>query len=410
MRWAGEPDFDRLAETRARCYGSATKDLPRFQESLRADRRAKEFDFLLAERDGDALGTATSLSLSMWIRGACIPCQGVGWVGTIKTHRRGSRAASGGVASEVMRETLRRAREREQVVSALMPFRGSYYEHFGYGIVERQSAWTIPLAVMPAGAFDGVRFLETGDLPALAACRQRIVETGQCDIERSEAGWGVYLKKWEDGLVAIDRLPDGSIHGYLAFQHVQKNEKDVVNVTEAGYETFNGLRRLLHFLASLRDQYSFATLPLPADLPLNRILIEPQLPHRMVNHPCAEVRPFTRMQLRVLDHKRLIEAMNLPVERKWKVVVAIKECEGHESRLAIDYSSGRASVTPTEASPDFVCARPSLGCHSHRRCQRNDDGQARFSHRPEQYHGRGIGCVFRGAGAVLSGILLRNFP
>jgi predicted acetyltransferase len=356
MRWVGEADFDRVALTRARCYGSASKDLPRYQEGIPADRRAKDGDFLLAEQNGQPVGTATCLSLSMWVRGGRVPCQGVAWVGTIKTHRRNLRAPGGGVASQIMREALRRAREHEQVVSALMPFRGSYYEHFGYGIVERRCTWTVPLAVLPAGSFEGVGFLEMSDADALAACRQRIVARGQCDIERSEGGWGVYLKKWEDGLVAVDRLADGSIGGYLAFQHMQINEKDVVNVTEVGYEDFDGLQRLLHFLASLRDQYTFAAITLPADLPLNWMLREVQLPHRLVNHPHADVRLFTRMQVRVLDHKRLIEAMHLPDGRAGKVIVAVKECEGHESRFAIDYSAGRASAATTEASPQFECA------------------------------------------------------
>lgn len=356
MRWVGEPEVDRVAGTRALCYGGASKDLPRFQEGIRADRRAADGDFLLAERDGQALGTATSLSLSMWLRGARVPCQGIAWVGTIKTHRRSSAAPGGGVASQVMRETLRRAREREQVVSALMPFRGSFYEHFGFGIVERLCTWTIPLAVLPAGAFDGVELLEPGDLTALAHYRQRAVERGQCDIERSPGGWGVYLKKWEEGLAAVDRSADGSIRGYLAFQHGQKNDKDIVAVTEAGYDDIEGLRRLLHFLASLRDQYSFAAITLPVDLPLNRMLREAQLPHRLVNHPHAEARPFTRMQVRVLDHKRLIEALHLPAARDGKVIVAVNESEGTESRFAVDYSAGRASAAATEASPQFHCS------------------------------------------------------
>src|SRR5439155_1335951 len=127
--------------------GGASKDLPSFQEGIRFDQRPAPGDFLLAEQDGYPVGTATSLSMSMWIRGGRVPCQGVGWVGTIKTHRRGSRGAGGGVASQVMHEVLHRAREREQVVSALGPFRGSFYEHFGYGNVERHCSWTVPLAV-----------------------------------------------------------------------------------------------------------------------------------------------------------------------------------------------------------------------------------------------------------------------
>lgn len=356
MRWVGEQDFDRVAETRAKCYGAAKKDLAKFQEGIRFDRRASDGDYLLAERDGETLGTATCLSLSMWMRGVNFPCQGVAWVGTLKTHRRKSRTGESGIASQIMREVLGRARERGQVISALMPFRGSFYEHFGYGIVERLCTWTIPLSILPAGEFGNVQFMESNDLQALAQCRQRQVERGQCDIERSPAGWEVYLKKWEEGWVAVDRSADGVVNGYLAFQHLQKNEKDIINVTETGYDDIGALKRLLHFLASLRDQYAFATLTLPADLPLNWILREVQLPHRLVNHPHAEARPFTRMQVRILDHKRLIEGLKLPADRKGKAVVAVEESEGHESRFLIDFSDGRASVSATEVAAQFECS------------------------------------------------------
>ncbi|HWE04719.1 MAG TPA: GNAT family N-acetyltransferase [Tepidisphaeraceae bacterium] len=356
MRWVGESDFDRVAQTRQQCYGGADNESPKFQDSVRADLRAQPGDYLLAESAGQAVGTATSLSMSMWIRGGRVPCQGVAWVGTIKTHRRGSRAPGGGIASQIMNETIRLGRERGQVVSALMPFRGSFYEHFGYGIVERLCTWTVPLAVLPGGSFDDVRFYRPADREALGDCRRRIVEAGQCDIERSTGGWDYWLHKWREGFIVVDRSVDGTIHGYLAFGHIQKEKQDYVNVTEAGYQDVAALLRLLHFLCSLRDQYTYATLTLPADFSLNRILREHQIPHRLVNHPHAEARPYTRMQLRVLDHKRLIEAMRFPTAYGGRVVVAVHETEGNESRFAIEIEAGRASVQATDASAEIECS------------------------------------------------------
>lgn len=355
MHWTGEPDFDRVAETRSLCYGHAAKDLPKYHESLRADRRAVDGDFLLAELAGRPVGTATSLSMQMWIRGARVPCQGVAWVGTIKTHRRGGRAGAG-VASQVMRETLRRGRERGQVVTALMPFRGSFYERFGYGVVERHCAWTIPLAVLPAGDFDGIGFYTPADRLALADCRQRQVQAGQCDIERNAGGWNLYLKKWEDGMLAVDRTSDGAVRGYLAFQHLQKNDKDIVHVTEVAYDDLDSLKRLLCFLATLRDQYSAVSIVLPPDLPANWMLRETQIPHRLVNHPHARTRVYTRMSVRILDHQRLLESMRFPSEISQKVVIAVRECDADASRFELDISQGRASAAATEKSADFECA------------------------------------------------------
>ena len=131
-----------------------------------------------------------------------------------------------------------------------MPFRGSYYEHFGFGIVERLCTWTVPLAVLPAGSFDDVRFYEAADREASGQCRQRIVEAGRCDIERTDGGWNYWLNKWQDGLTVVDRSADGKIHGYLAFQHAQKDKQDYVNVTEDRLRSIPALKRLLHFLSA----------------------------------------------------------------------------------------------------------------------------------------------------------------
>src|ERR1700722_13941720 len=111
LRWAGKADLDRIAAVRLHCYGSAEKDLENYQQRLRDNPCGRIGDYLLAEQVGQAIGTATSLSMKMWVRGATIPCQGVAWVGTIKTmRRRGS--GSEGVATAIMKETLRRGRER----------------------------------------------------------------------------------------------------------------------------------------------------------------------------------------------------------------------------------------------------------------------------------------------------------
>lgn len=339
-----------------RCYSHAGREIDRYKQHVREDPTAVAGDFLLAERDGEAVGTATSLSLTMWVRGSPIPCQGVASVGTVKTHRR--RSADGkGVATRIMHETLRVARERRQVVSALMPFRASFYEHFGYGLVERRCEWTVPLTVFPHGDFDGIRFYREDDLPELIKFRQRTVERGQCDIERPEATWKYWLKaRAENGFVFIDRpVVAGPVRGYLAFEHKQIGTKDYLRVMQMSYEDVAALGRQLHFLSSLRDQYLTAIMLLPADFPLNWMLRETQLPHRLVNHAHAEARLDTRMQLRVLDHKRFLGALHLPSENRGRVVVSVAEGEGHESRFAVEIADGRAIASDSNATADISC-------------------------------------------------------
>lgn len=339
-----------------RCYAHAGREIEKYKLQIRENPATRPGDFLIAEQDGEAVGTATSLSMTMWVRGAPVACQGVASVGTIKTHRRRNAGAQG-VATQIMWETLRRAREREQVVSALMPFRASFYEHFGYGLVERRCEWTTPLSILPAGSFEGIRFYRDADLPELMHFRQRTVEHGQCDIERPEEVWKYWLKgRCEAGFVVVDRQrAGGPVHGYLAFEHQQIGTRDLLRVMQMSYDEIPALRRQLHFLSSLRDQYLTAVMLLPTDLPLNWMLRETQLPHRLVNHPHAEARQDTRMQLRVLDHKRFLETLTLLADPRGSMTIAVIESEGHESRFRVEISEGRAVVSKSDATPDFTC-------------------------------------------------------
>lgn len=357
LKWVGESEYDRVAQTRLYCYAPAAKDLAVFGEKLRADRRGKPGDFCLAERDGRAIGTTTSLSLTMWVRGSPLPCQGVAYVGTIKTHRRSGAAGEKGVASQLMHESLRLARERQQVLSALMPFRASFYEHFGYGLIERRHEWLVPICILPAGEFDGFRFVSgTADLPAMAECRQRAVQSGQCDIERSPEAWEFYRRSIAEGYEVIDCDRDGVVHSGMYFNDVKLEGRNVLRVVDQFYDSPAALRRQLHFLASLKDQYSAAQITIPSDVPLNRLLRESQLPHRVVEHAVARLVPITRMQLRVLDHKRFLESIHWPAEVRGRAVVTVRECEGHASTFLVDVTDGRAQVSPSSAAADIVLA------------------------------------------------------
>ena len=49
MIWADQSQLEKVAETRARCYAPAAKDLERFRENISNDPRGKAGDYLLAQ-------------------------------------------------------------------------------------------------------------------------------------------------------------------------------------------------------------------------------------------------------------------------------------------------------------------------------------------------------------------------
>jgi predicted acetyltransferase len=349
LSWHGRESAEEVGRTRALCYAPGARDIPAFQERLANDPRVVADDLLLARRDGAAVGTATSYSMNMWVRGRAFPCQGVAYVGTVKTSRR-----SGGVASQVMGEVLRRGRERGQVLSALLPFRASFYEHFGYGVVERRATWTIPLVALPGGPVDGFEFLEGADDPR-RACRQRMVEAGQCDVERTAGMWTHWTRQEDEGFVVGDRQADDSLASWFTWSIETVNGESIVEVDDMAFDSSQALLRGLRFFGTLRDQYSAVRLTLPAEFQVNRLLRETQVPRRAVAHPTATVELYTRLQVRVLDHVRLINGLQLPREARGGLVVAVTESEGTTSTFRIEFESGRALATETSAPPDVEC-------------------------------------------------------
>jgi predicted acetyltransferase len=198
--------------------------------------------------------------------------------------------------------------------------------------------------------------MNDADKAAMNEARNRMIARGQGDIERPQSYWDDYFeRKANDGFIVVDPKPEGGLRGWMLYKYESVASKDGLRVLDLAYDSAEALRRQLSFLGSLRDQYSTAVLILPVDLPLNLLLKETQVPHRGVTHATADVRVHTRMQVRVLDHARLLAAMHLPRHRKGSAVVEVRETEGFASKFRVDMEDGKASVKATNASADLVC-------------------------------------------------------
>lgn len=362
IRWVGRESADAIIDTRLKCYAGSMHDRARYRVFLDTDIRTRDGDVLLLEQAGQAVGTMTSLSLTFHAHSASFPCQGVAWVGTIKTARRKRTPGQRGIASQVMLAGLDRARERGEVVSALMPFRASFYEHFGYGVVERRNLWTIPVSLIPSFDAPGLRFFDPADLPALAAARTREAQQGHCDIDTGLDGLKYWATQFDDGMVFVDTDPAGTPIGYLWMKDETVDKQRIANVLRFSAPDHAGFCRLFGALAGLRDQYSAVRISLPVDWPIHHLLGESQLPHRPVDHPTAHLEQYTRMQIRILDPIRYVEALRPMPGAPARAVLSIRESEGHETRIALDFDGSRFSAKSTDASADLTMTDVTFAC------------------------------------------------
>ena len=362
IRAAATGERDLVARVRSRCYRPKYAHEAAMRESTAADRGdVAAGDMLLAERGGRFIATLTCLRGEMSVRGKVFACNGIAYVGTTHDARR-----SGGVASKIMFAALDLARERGEVLSALMPFRASYYEHFGYGLCERRLNWTVPIPILPSaprGTELSHQFVEPSDakmVRQLAEVRRRQFESadlGHGDVMFPHAvadgvrHWADYYA--ESGYLFVDLADDGTARGWIGTIPTNRGDRLGLDVQHMIYDSPAGLLRHLNFLATLRDQYGYVDFATPADVAINTLLKETQLPHRPVQHEHADCRMTARNQVRVLDHLKLLDG--LPLAGEGKVIVCVKETEGHESRFAINASDGHCEASSSESTPQFTC-------------------------------------------------------
>jgi predicted N-acetyltransferase YhbS len=362
IRTAHPDEVERIGRLRSRCYKPKFSDEAELIEQTKSDRASLEAgDFLIAERDGRDLATTTAMRGEMNVRGTMLPCQGIAYVGTAHDARR-----AGGAASKTIWHAIGLARERGEPLSALMPFRASYYETFGYGLCERRALWTIPTILLPKGETSSFRFIEPDDdesLDKMADARQRQMthpRLGHGDVwfpsspQQGIEHWRDHYR--ESGYLFADVADDGSFHGWLGTVPVYRDGRAGLQVQHMIFDTPAGFMRQLHFLATLKDQYGLIELATPVDRPIHLLLKETQLPHRGVEHPHATFKVAARNQVRVLDHERVLTEPAWPVaEREGSMVVQINEPEDHTVKLKLDVADGRCEARSVEASPDFTC-------------------------------------------------------
>lgn len=349
-RWT--EDRERVAQARMLCYITAPNRMEFYRHRTGLELGCR---YLLVEREEEIAGTATAYDLAMWVHSHRVACQGVAYVGATKTERRrGGSGQDPSVATIVMKQLLDDARQRGQSVSALVPFRASFYEHFGYGTVERRNQWTIPTGLLPR-AGHSYRMLRGEDQEQRSAARQRMAERCHCDIERTDGLWAKLAAGSGEGFTVVDAGEGGRIRGSLSLLTGRHRDRDLLKVDDWIAEDTAALIRHLHYLSSLRDQFAYVSIDLPRDLPVNWLLSESGFEAQRLNHDTAELHPYERLQIRVLDHAKFLEGQRLPASVSGRVGVAIAEPEGGESRVRIDIDRGAVSAAAGPADAEVRC-------------------------------------------------------
>jgi predicted acetyltransferase len=222
-------------------------------------------DIYVAETNGIVTGTLTLYPHTITIAGAAIKSGGVAGVAVLPEH------CMHGIAKQLMSEAYASMHATGTPLSLLYPFKHSFYQKQGYGLVGEIHTLTVPSHAIPRfSERDDVHPLSDHELPLLAECYDAFAAMNTCVITRSLEAWRFLLKRarknhWNFWC----HHHEGRIAGYMLI-----DEKDAVTVKELVYLSPETLRGLLGFLAVYKT-HSPICIPHTRDEQLHLLLTDP---------------------------------------------------------------------------------------------------------------------------------------
>lgn len=206
---------------------------------------------LVGELDGRIAAFCLLLPLRQYVAGKPLACMGLSAVAIDPTYRRR------GIAGELVREALRRARDRGHLCSALYPFKTAFYQRLGYGMAGRVEQYELPPEAFPDSPER--KRVQLVDDPTHEQALREVYDSwapGQNgQLARGELEWA---RVWEGGREAVlYRSAGGEAQGYAIFRYPAPGSQrprslDVDEIIWLGLEARNGL---LGWLGSLGDQW-----------------------------------------------------------------------------------------------------------------------------------------------------------
>jgi predicted acetyltransferase len=343
------PDAGRLA---AHSFPAPERTPAWWEDRLRDPVFGGGADTLFIGCDSHRVAAACQIHpLRQWIAGEAVPMTGVGTVAISPVHRKQGRAA------ELVAAALRAGRERGDIVSALFPFRVSFYQRLGYGLAGEALQYQIPAGTLPdSGERHRVELLEEEDVRDEAlALYNRWAATHSGQLDRSPRVWRQVMTDAGRALFGY-RSHRGELEGYalVIYRTDLAPQERFLEVDELVWATDPARRGLYAWLGSLGDQWQQILL---RALPSERLcdwLREPRLPHGAAPPwrlwaPSATL--MSGPMLRLLDVRAAFEGRRVEPAPPIAVAIEVSDALFEENcgswRIALD--AGRAIVERTGA-------------------------------------------------------------
>lgn len=233
------------------------------EELLQNERYYTHARALVAFADGEPQATTANHDMTQNIRGKVVRMGGVAGVASMPASRRR------GIVRQIFEQTFRMQREMAMPVSALYPFRDSFYERMGYASIPQPRYLTVkPETLAPLVGLDKPGSCEQvamkDGFEEWRAFLERIQQTTH-GFSLKHVSNAVHWKDKNDWWLAFAR-DDGELVGAMTFQITGHTEKMIVGTF---YTTSSiGRYQLLDWIGRHTDQVAEAQIELrPDDYP-----------------------------------------------------------------------------------------------------------------------------------------------
>ena len=338
---------------------------------------------VLVTRDanGRLAGACKIYSMTQYLAGAPMPMMGLAAVAVAPHARRR------GLGATLCAAAIHEARARGDLLSTLYPFRPSYYERLGWGLVGHLLRYRFRTAHLPL--YDEARHVRparsTSDAEAIAACYGRVASRANGPIARDRRIWGYRLSGEELGVRPVDQeavlagvgtgegkdravvFDEDGITGYAILRSVpgRSTEDATIQVRELVAEHETAYRGLLGHIASQRDQWPLGVHFARPDERFADRLDDPRpprpMPSRSLYFPTA-----TRVEgpmLRVLDVPAALAARPLAEDATFTVEVTKPPVEGNGGRWRVT-ARPAGTERPDQAGPASPVDRAGRALHA----------------------------------------------
>ena len=294
--------------------------------------------------DGDDLLTVCKhVDFDVHVRGDTHPMHGLSAVASPPEHRRQ------GYVGEMLRESLGTSREEGVYLSALWPFKRSFYGQYGWATCNRAVRHELApdLLAFARGATDGQFVpLDEDDWERMDAVHDADGADLELTVDRTEEWWRKRVfAGWDEDPFVYGWERDGDLAAYLTYTVESSGDTGTLQVGDWACVDHEARLAVLEFLADHDSQVDEVAFWTGEDADVLDLVPDPG---------DATTELSLGPMVRLVDVPDALEALSYPEDAALDLVLRVEDplADWNDDAYRLVIDDGAASVEETDATPD----------------------------------------------------------